>query len=298
MRKSDFEYVVDLLKQQTGWELSNDKFFIIDRKVYKFVRENNYASTEKLVEELKTGNKTLIEKVVESLTMSDTSFFRDSDVFRNFEFSLIPHLRESNRGVKKLRIWSLGCSTGQETYSIAILLNRFFPKENDWEVEIIGTDLSSASIAKAQKGIYTNFEVQMGMNARTLLDNFRPVEDGWQINPGVMGLVKFRKYNALDEITFSEKFDVIFCRNLLRFFDAGHQKQIVNRIYSNQIREGFLYVGADESVEVLKEHYEPVKGINCLYQSKGKITPKFIPKRSEEADDVMPSFTRPGLVMK
>ena len=172
MRKRDYHYLLGLLKENAGWDFNDDEYFILDKKMYNFVREKGYASVEELIAELKMGQKALLWQVIEALTLSETSFYRDYKVFKGFEDTILPHIRELNRGAKKLRIWSLGCSSGQETYSIAMSVKSRLFAASDWDVKIIGTDISTASVSKAQKGLYTQFEVQMGLNARMIINNF------------------------------------------------------------------------------------------------------------------------------
>ena len=301
MKKSDFEYILGLLRKYAGWELSEDKYFVLDRKIYNFVREKNYSTVEDLIAELRMGQKTLLWQVIEALTLSDTCFFRDYKVFSGFENRILPHLREANRSARKLRVWSLGCSSGQETYSIAISIkNRLFAV-SDWDIKIIGTDISTTSISKAQKGLYTSFEIQMGMNARTMIDNFHQDGDMWQVNRNIMEMVEFRRYNMLDDITFSDAFDIIFCRNVLRFFAPEIQSDMIRSIYKNQVPGGFLYLGMGENVVELDQYYDPIRGMKCLYQAKlSVIKTETTPKTAQQAREsvpreapAMPKFVRP-----
>lgn len=296
MKKSDYHYLVALLKQNAGWNFGEEEYFIIDKKMYNFVREKGYATVEELIAELKMGQKALLWQVVEALALSETSFYRDYKVFKNFEETILPHIRELNRGAKKLRIWSLGCSSGQETYSIAMAVKNKLLNVQDWDINIIGTDLSTVSITKAQKGSYNQFEVQMGLNARMIIDNFHLERDLWMINDDIMKMIEFRRYNLIEDLTFSERFDIIFCRNVLLFFDAQTQRKLVEKIYSRQAEGGFLYLGYNENISGLEDFYEPVEGLKCLYQA--KILPnKSVPKAPEEnavtKGEAMPSFVRP-----
>lgn len=298
MRKDDFQYLLKLLKENGGWEFSENHYFVIDKKIYNFVREKGYASVEELIADLKLGQKALIWQVVELLAMSDTSFYRDYKVFQGFENYILPQIREINRGSKKLRIWSLGCSTGQEAYSIAMAVKRKLLGVSDWDINIVGTDLSNLSIQKAQKGSYSQFEVQMGLNARMIIDNFYQDKGMWQINDDIMKMVEFRRYNLLDDLTYLDKYDIIFCRNVLRFFDENAQLKAMEKIYSKQIDGGFLYVGIDEKINGLTDFYTPVKGLPCLYQSKvniqeGSKAENNEPELARTADE-MPSFRRPA----
>lgn len=296
MKKDDFEYLLSLLKQHAGWDLGEDKFFILDRKIYNFVREKDYPSVEDLVADLHQGQKTLLWQVIEALALSDTCFYRDYKVFSSFENRILPYMREANRGSRRLRVWSLGCSSGQETYSIAISIrNRMFAI-SDWDIKIIGTDISTASIGKAQRGLYNQFEIQMGLNARTIIDNFHQEGDQWQINSDIKNMIEFRRYNLLDNVTFTEPFDIIFCRNVLRFFAKEKQEEMIESIYRNQVSGGFLYLGLGEELSGMDKYYDHVKGMKCLFQAKSDISASKS-KKSLTSNEVsapkMPKFVRP-----
>lgn len=296
MKKDDFQYLLRLLKENGGWEFSEEKYFVIDKKMYNFVRERGYASVEELIGDLKLGQKALVWQVVEALAMSDTSFYRDYRVFNGFENNILPQIRELNRGSRKFRIWSLGCSTGQETYSIAFAIKNKLLNVSDWDINIIGTDISTASIQKAQKGTYSQFEIQVGLNARMIIDNFYQEKGMWQVNDDIMSMVEFRRYNLMDDLTFSEKFDIIFCRNVLRFFDSTTQRDLIEKIFNRQIRGGFLYLGIDEKIAGLENFYTKVNGLPCLYQSKINLSDKDkqpILENETKAKNEMPSFKRP-----
>ena len=163
---------------------THNGYFSIDKKIATLVREKGLNSIEDLIAELKSGQKALISQVIESLAFGDTHFYRDWSVFQQFENYVLPLIKETNRDIKKLRILSLGCSTGQEVYSIAIMVNKVFPY-SDWQIDIIGTDLCSAAIVKAQRGIYDQFEIQNGMNAGIMIDNFTFDGSAWRVNENI-----------------------------------------------------------------------------------------------------------------
>lgn len=297
MRKNDYEYLLSLLRQYAGWNLSDKQYFIIDKKISTIVRENGYASVEELINDLHLGQKTLLWQVVENMAMSDTSFYRDYSVFQRFEDFVLPNIREMNRAVKKLKVWSLGCSSGQEAYSIAFAIKRKLIGINDWDINIIGTDIVTSSINKAQKGSYNSFEVQMGLNAEMIINNFNYDGDTWTVNPDIKDMVEFRRYNILDNLSFQENFDVVFCRNVLRYFAKDLQREILVKIANVQLLGGFLYLGKDEYLDDLEEFYEKVPGFECLYQSKSVLDIKSnMPKDSKiiaKNKDEMPSFVKP-----
>lgn len=297
MRKSDFDFLVNLLNRQAGWNFSEKEYFSIDKKISNFIREKGFASVEDLIAELKSGQKALIAQVIEMLAFADTRFFRDWNVFQQFEQYVLPLVKETNRNIKKLRILSLGCSSGQEVYSIAIAVNKVF-NVNDWQINIIGTDLSSAAIAKAQRGYYDQFEIQNGLKAGLMIDNFTLEGTNWKVNDNIKKMVEFRRYNLLDEATFKEDFDIIFCRNVLRFFTPNIQEQLCAKIHNMQVPGGILYVGKGEEIRGLTNFYGLVPGMSCAYQFK-EVENDILPTPENVqiqnlANDDMPHFIRPA----
>ncbi|MBR2033476.1 MAG: protein-glutamate O-methyltransferase CheR [Alphaproteobacteria bacterium] len=299
MKRQDFEFLIGLLKDQAGWEFDEEQYFIVDKKISGFIREKGYSSIEELISELKMGNKPLIAQVVENMVFSDTSFYRDFDVFDRFENALLPSLRENNRASKKLRFWSLGCSSGQETYSIAFAVKRKFIGIDNWDISILGTDISSVAIAKAQRGIYNNFEVQMGLNAKMILDFFHQISGQWQVNDEISKMVEFRRYNMLDAVTFTSQYEVIFCRNVLRYFTKDNQELILERLSSCQRQGGILYLGKNEHIQGIERYYNKLSGYTGVYICKGNLAEK--PRLSIGFDQTsvpteMPRFVRPDLM--
>jgi len=214
-----------------------------------------------------------------------------------FENNILPHIRESNRAGKKIRFWSLGCSTGQETYSIAFAIKRKFIGLENWNISILGTDLSSIAITKAQHATYNNFEVQMGLSAKMILDFFHQEGDLWRVNNDIAKMVEFRRYNMIDGLTFTSQYEVIFCRNVLRYFSAEHQKNILLQISKCQPAGGILYLGKNEHIPEIEKYYSPLKGYECVYVNKGIVInqPKHELHNNANIDNKMPSFVRPNM---
>lgn len=299
MNKSDFDYLLKVLRENAGWDFSEGEYFVLDKKITNFVREKGYATVEELIDEVRIGQKAFIAQLIESLTLLGTSFYRDYSVFKQFEDNILPYLREYNRGVKKLRIWSAGCSTGQETYSIAISVKNKLLNVSDWDIDIIGTDISEQAIIKAKNGSYNQFEIQMGMNARKIIDNFHNEKDIWLVNDDIAAMVSFKRNNLLDDFSLSKKFDVIFCRYVLSLFTKEYQKKIIRNMYNIQTPNGLFYLGKNEKVEGIEEFYTKVPGFDGLYQARSADK---IQKLNAPAGDAgqkakgkteMPSFVRP-----
>ncbi len=295
MRRQDFEFLLDMLKDNAGWEFDESQYFIIDKKISNFIREKGFNTVEDLILELKMDRKPLISQVVEAMAFSDTSFFRDFDVFFRFQNALLPEIKEKCRAAKKLNIWSLGCSTGQETYSIAMAVAKANKMFADWEVSIVGSDLSSLSISKAQHGKYNNFEIQMGMNARTILEFFTLEDDMWSANEDIRKMVEFRRYNMLEDIVTKSKFEIIFCRNVLRYFAPEYQDKILQRISSHQPQGGYLYLGKNEVIPSIEKYYYRLNNNTGAYVAIGNQNTLSNTEISVEdtKDTTMPSFVRP-----
>ena len=198
MRKQDFDFLVNLLRQHAGWDFNEGQYFVVDKRISNFIREKGYASVEELVAELRLGAKPLVAQVVENLALSDTSFFRNYDVFQRFENTVLPNLRENNRAAKRLRIWSVGCSTGQEAYSIAMCIHRQFLGLKEWNINIVGSDISSTAISKAQRGLYNNFEIQTGLNAKDILNYFHKEDDMWSVNDELRRIYEVGLFSFFD----------------------------------------------------------------------------------------------------
>lgn len=302
MRKQDFEFLVELIRDNAGWEFDEEQYFIIDKKISNFIREKGYTSVEELVAELKNGNKSLIANVVENMAFSDTSFYRDYDIFCQFEDSILPRIRENNRAGKKIKFWSLGCSTGQETYSIAFAIKRKFIGLDNWDISILGTDISSLAIAKAQHATYNNFEVQMGLSAKMILDFFYQQDNMWKVNDDITKMVEFRRYNMLDKLTITSQYEVIFCRNVLRYFAKDFQQKILIQISKSQPVGGILYLGRNENIAGIEQYYRPLEGFECVYVNKGfsNINTQTDTQKTATTQTIgsMPSFVRPDMFNK
>lgn len=301
MLKKDFEFLLNLLKENAGWQFDESQYFIIEKKVAGFIRNKNYTSVEELVNELKFGNRNLINQVVETLAFSDTMFFRDAEIFVLFEKNILPKLKDKCRARKEIDIWSLGCSSGQETYSTAIIFDKHKLEFRDWKINILGSDMSAVAINKAQRGVYNNFEIQTGLSARNILDYFDNNGEQWQAKENLRKMIDFRRYNMLDEIAGLNKFEVILCRNVLRYFDAEHQDEILGRLSINQPQGGYLILGKGEKFPALDKYYYPAPEANDIYISLGKQQAETKPNSNisvsmpvkDDTPEQMPSFTRP-----
>ena len=291
MKRQDFNFLVGLLKEQTGWEFDEALYFIMDKKITAFLREKKFTNVEDLIVMLKSGNKPLISQVVEAIAFSETSFFRNCDVFYKFQNVLMPILREKCRATKKINIWSLGCSSGQEAYSVAMLFDKNSAMFANWDVNILGSDVSSLAINKAQKGTYNIFEVQNGLNAHDIIDYFNYSDDQWIINEKLRNMVEFRRYNLLDKPIVKTKPEVIFCRNVLRYFSRNILDDILLKIRLTQPKGGYLYIGKSEVIPLIDRYYD-YDDKTGAYIAKGDFGESSNLSSSIKNTD-MPSFIKP-----
>jgi chemotaxis protein methyltransferase CheR len=191
------------------------------------------------------------------MTTNETFFFRDKTPFEIFEEVLLPRLLPSRAGLKRLRIWCAAASTGQEPYSLAMILNEMAPRLAGWRTEIVATDISSEVLEKAKAGLYSQFEVQRGLPIQMVMKYFTQVGDQWQIAPAIRGMVDYKPLNLIKEFGHLGTFDIIFCRNVLIYFDAPTKRDVFKRMAAALPDDGTLLLGAAETVIGLSDALVP-----------------------------------------
>ncbi len=211
-----------------------------------------------LVKMLLSGAHEDIEReVVEAMTINETFFFRDRVPFDNFRKVILPHLLEARRDSRQIRIWCAACSSGQEPYSLAMLLDEEAHRLAGWSIEILATDLSRAVVNAARQGVYSQFEVQRGLPIAQLLRYFRQEGERWRINEHLQSRIRFTEFNLLSSYAALGRFDVIFCRNVLIYFDVPNKKDVLDRMAGALAPDGFLIMGAAETVIGLSDIMVP-----------------------------------------
>jgi chemotaxis protein methyltransferase CheR len=187
---------------------------------------------------------------------------------------VLPYLLENRASRKSIRIWCAAASSGQEPYTLAMMLKEAQAKLPGWRVEIVGTDISQDILNKAQEGVYSQFEVQRGLPINLLVKYFTQVEDRWKINEEIRRMVSFRKFNLLDSMSGMGQFDVIFCRNVLIYFDQPTKTQVLNQMSGLVANDGFLYLGGAETVLGISDRFMLIpgqRGIYGLAQEQGSV---------------------------
>jgi chemotaxis protein methyltransferase CheR len=209
----------------------------------------------------------LITEVVEAMTTNETFFFRDKIPFDHLRETVLPALLQSRASRRSLRIWSAASSTGQEPYSIAMCLKEAAQALSGWRIEIVATDLSQEVLEKSKAGIYSQFEVQRGLPIQMLVKHFTQMGELWQLNADIRGMVQHRQLNLLQDFSHLGRFDVIFCRNVLIYFDQETKAGIFERLSRVLEPDGMLMLGAAESVVGITDAFRPYPDRRGLYQT-------------------------------
>jgi chemotaxis protein methyltransferase CheR len=261
----DYDYLRKLLKDRSGLVLSSDKQYLVESRLTPLARKAGVASLTELVARLKTNNERLIVDVVEAMTTNESFFYRDKIPFEHFSQVIMPSLLTARAKEKRVRIWCAAASTGQEPYSLAMCLKEMKDKLTGWRVEILGTDLSLEVLEKAKAGLYSQFEVQRGLPIQMLVKHFTQTGDTWQISPEIRGMVQYKPLNLLADFAHLGNFDVVFCRNVLIYFDQETKIGVLNRIARMLEPDGYLVLGAAETVVGLTEAFKPLADKRGLY---------------------------------
>ncbi|MBE7638567.1 chemotaxis protein CheR [Sneathiella sp. P13V-1] len=266
MNTQDFQMLSSLVKERSGLILTEDKIYLLESRLVPLARRRGLNTLEDLVGELRrTNDEKLKEDITEAMTTNETFFFRDNKPFDIFKENILPHLLQARTGKKTLRIWNAACSTGQEPYSLAMLLKEEAAKLSGWRVEILATDISNEVLEKAKAGLYSQFEVQRGLPIQLLIKYFQQMGEMWQIDSSIRAMVKFEKLNLLDNLARVGHFDVVFCRNVLIYFDNETKSKVLNQMQNILANDGALFLGGAETVLGICDGLRPVSGLKGVY---------------------------------
>jgi len=287
----DYDYLRTLLKARSGLMLSAEKHYLIESRLLPVARTAGLLNLAGLVTKLKEpAAESLIVEVVEAMTTNESFFFRDKIPFDDFRQTIMPALLAAHAVNRRIRIWCAAAATGQEPYTLAICLKEMGKELQGYSVEILATDLSTQVLEKAKSGIYTQFEVQRGLPVLALIKYFSQLGETWQIAPEIRGMVKYMPLNLLNDFSHLGKFDLVFCRNVLIYFDQATKTSVLERIADITESNGFLVLGGAETVLGVTERFKPVPQKHGLY----------VPQQAGRASDgnvVSLSATRAGLAM-
>ena len=266
MNVDDFNLLSKLIKDRSGLTLTKDKAYLLESRLLPVARKWNLKSLDELVMRLRTRSEAgLVRDVVEAMTTNESFFFRDIKPFDQFKQVVLPYLLQARGTNRTIKIWSAACSSGQEPYTLGMMLKEEKQKLIGWNVDILATDLSTEILAKAQAGLYSQFEVQRGLPIQLLVKYFKQAGDRWQIDSAIREMVRYRPFNLLDDLSGLGQFDIIFCRNVLIYFDQPTKQMVLERMAKQLAPDGFLYLGGAETVVGITDKFQPMANHRGIY---------------------------------
>ena len=264
--------VAGLLETRTGQKLTADRAWRVGTALSGVMRRHQLGSLEALVERLGTpGYASLAQQVVEALLNNETYFFRDRAMFDQLPQRILPELHARRRDTRRLAIWSVGCSTGQEAYSLAMTLAEQGPRWRDWSIDILATDVAPSVVAAAREGHYSQFQIQRGLGALQMVTHFEETRTGWQANAALRAMVRFQTHNLLDLAPPPGRFDLILCRNVLLYFDRATRTRAFERLADALAPDGRLMLGAGETTVGQTHALAPEPGSIGIYRAAGAV---------------------------
>ena len=265
MKPEDIETIRSLVHARSGVVIDPEKTYQIETGLAPVARRAGFASLADLIQAIRARrDERLLWAATEALTSSETSFFRDRAPFQIFREEILPELAE-RRGDKPVRVWCAACGTGQEPYSLAMIVDDEQAKLGGARVELFASDISERSLEKAQSGIYSQFEVQRGLPIRLLVRHFEKLDDRWALSPRIRQTVRWRRINLLADLRSLGRFDIIFCRNVISSFDEPTRRRVLEQLASALPEDGWLVLGADETVSGATDALRPAAGRRGFY---------------------------------
>lgn len=262
-----FETLASLLKSRSGLVIGTDKTYLLETRLGTLVKREKLADLNGLAERLRRpGSDALVRDVVEAMTTNESFFFRDDKPFLHFRCQALPRLVAARPPGSTIRVWSAAASSGQEAYSLAMIVAESAPLLAGRKVEIVATDIARDQLARAREGIYSQFEVQRGLPVQMLMRYFRKDDAVWRISDTIRGMVQFREYNLLSDLRALGKFDVVFCRNVLIYFDQPTKARVLDAAAGLMPPDGLLYLGGAETVLGITGLFAPMPNERGVYR--------------------------------
>jgi chemotaxis protein methyltransferase CheR len=261
-----FDTFAALLKSRSGLIIGPDKLYLLETRLAPILKREQLRDLTALAERLRSPSaEPLIRQVVEAMTTNESFFFRDDKPFQHFRNIALPRLLAARSAGMPLRVWSAASSSGQEAYSVAMILSECRASIGGRRIEIIGTDLARDQVARSREGLHTQFEVQRGLPVQMLMRYFKKEENGWRISEAVRGMVQYREWNLLADLRPLGQFDVVFCRNVLIYFDQPTKAKVLEAVAQQMPADGLLYLGGAETVLGITSRFAPLPTERGVY---------------------------------
>ena len=267
MNPKHYQFLTALLQRECGLVIDKEKTYLAESRLAPVARRFGHADIDALIANImSTKSRESVRAVVDAMVTNETFFFRDRKPFDHFEQHVLPELLEQHAAKKQIRIWSAAASTGQEAYSLAMILDKHKARMAGWRNAIIGTDISEQALARAKAADYSQFEVQRGLPVKMLVQYFDQKGERWHLKQAIKQAVQFERFNLLDDPASLGKFDVVFCRNVLIYFDIGVRKKILAGIARQLVPGGRLYLGGAETTVGLSTDFQPDENGRGVYR--------------------------------
>ena len=265
--------VAQYIQEITGIFLDQSKAYLFETRLSSIAEANNCKSYQELQVKAKKDPSKAIEKaIIDAITTNETLFFRDKGPFELLQHKILPELidRRVPKSTLKtqIKIWSAAASTGQELYSIAIVIKELLKDNPGYAFTLLGTDISDAAIAQASYGKYNRFEIERGLDKKYLQKFFTLFGDSWKIKDEIRAMVNFRKFNLMHPFTALGKFDIIFCRNVAIYFTLEDRKKLFNKLADNLVDDGYLVIGSTESLSGVCPRFIPKRHLRSIFYQK------------------------------
>ena len=257
MTPIDYQYLSSFLRERSGLSLGNDRQYLLKSRLEPLAQSHGLDDISALTNVLRRGSEPSLEAaVVDAMTTNETSFLRDRTPFEEFRTVILPALCEARRINRRIRIWSAACSTGQEPWSLAMLLTESLPNLSSWDIRIVATDISTRVLDRAREGVYSAIEVQRGLPAKLLVKYFEQSGSCYRVRPELHGMIEWRQLNLFDSFASLGTFDVIFCRNVLIYFEVPDKADILTRMHQQLEPDGSLLLGGAETVLGITDRFK------------------------------------------
>ena len=264
--------VAGLLEARTGQKLTADRLWRVGTALSGVLRQSGLESIEELVARLSQPNQAVLaQQVVEALLNNETYFFRDRAMFDQLATTVLPALARRREEVKRLSIWSVGCSTGQEAYSLAMLFAELPARWRGWTIDIVGTDVARSVVEAAREANFSQFQIQRGLGVAQMVNFFNETRTGWRANDALRAMVRFETHNLLDPAPEPGRFDLILCRNVLLYFDRPTRERAFARLASALAPEGLVMLGAGETTVGQTDALVPEGGSSGFHRLAGGL---------------------------
>lgn len=267
MNDPDYEHFCRLVRDRSGLVLTPAKAYLVSSRLEPVARSLGLAGVPQLLASLRAGAPgSTIDRCVDAMATHESSFFRDLAPFEQLATQVLPSLIDARKETKSLRVWCAACSSGQEPYSVAMVLQELSGRLSGWRLEIIATDMSEPILRKARAGLYSDFEVRRGLTPERLSRWFTRKGEAWEVSPALRSMIQFRPHNLLGGAKGLGMFDVIFCRNVLIYFDVDRKRQVLGELARSLAADGVLFLGSAETVLGVTSDFESTPGARGLYR--------------------------------